>query len=78
MTLYVLRAYYILMAQDEVVNFRIPTKNKEALKRAASAAGMPLSSWLRAVSEAAAGVSELPEHLKRLVRERDEVPDGEW
>jgi len=68
------------MGNDDmsVMTFKIPHENREVLKRAASAAGMTFSAWARLILESAAGVSELPEHLKRVVREKGEVPDGRW
>jgi antitoxin component of RelBE/YafQ-DinJ toxin-antitoxin module len=61
-------------------SFRVSEASRAAIHKAAEKAGMTDSEWVRLVVEAAAGVSELPEQLVRVVtyERRRKVRDGKW
>lgn len=51
----------------------------EAYRHAAERANISLSEWARLVLDAAAGVSDFPEQLTRIVEFRpNKVRDGDW
>lgn len=60
-------------------SFRVSEASRAAIRKAAEKAGMTDSEWVRLVVEAAAGVSELPEQLVRVVAYPPrKVRDGKW
>ena len=48
-----------------LVATRVPPELKDELEAAAAECGLPLSTWLRIVAYAAAGISPLRDHLSK-------------
>lgn len=68
------------MARTQPFSIRVSEEAREAYKKAAEDAGLSESEWARLVLDAAAGISQFPEQLMRVVefRERKPVRDGKW
>lgn len=67
------------MDRDAAFSFRCPAASLEAFRRAADKSSLSTSEWARLVLEAAAGASELPEQLSRVVTYQPrKVRDGKW
>lgn len=60
-------------------SFRVTGDARKAYERAAEAAGLSVSEWVRLVLDAASGASELPEQLTRVIKYQPKpVRDGKW
>ncbi len=66
------------MERALVFSLRLREIERDAIRRAASEAGLSDSEWARLVLAAAAGASALPEQLTRVVTVRTKVRDGKW
>jgi len=51
-----------------LVATRVPPELKDELEAAAAEARLPLSTWLRVVAYAAAGISPLRDHLSKAAK----------
>ena len=65
------------MARKHPFSFRTSKEAITAYKASAERAGLSVSEWARLVLDAAAGSSDFPEQLARVVKFR-EVRDGKW
>lgn len=60
-------------------SLRVSEEALEAYKKAAEEAGLSTSEWARLVLDAAAGISQFPEQLTRVVAfQARKVRDGNW
>lgn len=60
-------------------SFRVSEEVREAIRSAAAKSRLSDSEWVRLVVEAAAGVSDLSEHLARAKQfGAGKVRDGKW
>lgn len=67
------------MARKQPFSFRTSEEAIAAYKAAAERAGLSTSEWARLVLDAAAGSSDFPEQLARVVQFRPKkVRDGTW
>lgn len=68
------------MDRQQPFSFRVSEASRAAIHKAAEKAGMTDSEWVRIVVEAAAGISDLPEQLTRVVvyQPPRKVRDGKW
>lgn len=67
------------MSRTQPFSIRVSEEAVEAYRKAAEKAGLSTSEWVRLVLDAAAGVSELPKQLMRVVEFKPrKVRDGDW
>lgn len=67
------------MNRPQPFAFRVGKDSLQAFKKAAEGAGLSVSEWARLMLDAAAGVSDLPAQLTRVVEYRPKpVRDGKW
>lgn len=73
------------MAQDDesrqvvTVTLKVPVEVLEAYQRSAERAELSRHRWMRLMLDSAAGISEVPDQLMRLIRyEPKPVRDGKW
>lgn len=68
------------MDRTQPFSFRVSEASRAAIRKAAEKAGMSDSEWVRIVVEAAAGISDLPEQLTRVVvyQPPRKVREGKW
>lgn len=61
------------------MSFKLPESHLKAYDRAAEAAGMSRSEWVRLILDAASGVSDLPAQMARIKEHVNKpVDDGKW
>lgn len=68
-----------MVDRTQPFSLRVSAEAHEAYRKAAERAGLSTSEWARLVLDAAAGTSDLPAQLTRVVEYRPKpVRDGKW
>lgn len=68
-----------MVDRSKPFSVRVSESSVAAYKEAAEKAGLSTSEWARLVLDAAAGISEFPEQLTRVVEFKNRtVRDGKW
>lgn len=68
-----------MVDRDTPVSIRVSRESREAYDRAAMAAGLSRTEWIRLVLDAASGQSDLPSQMMRILNiQNKSVEDGEW
>ena len=64
---------------DTVITFKTTEKAREAYDKAAESVNMDRSTWVRTMLDAAAGVSDLPDQMMKIIKVQNKpVKDGKW
>lgn len=64
---------------DIVITFKASEKARDVYDKAAESVNMDRSTWIRTVLDAAAGVSNLPDQMMRIIQVQSKpVRDGKW